>query len=143
MSTEGNKALVRRLYEGGWNKGQEVEAYSEVCSQDIVQHASGVYAFTGLEPALQVVRALRSAFPDANITIEDMVGEGDKLALYFTLRGTHQGEYLGIPATGKQIVFQDIAIFRFADGKVAEFWSVMDPMAIPRQLGADRLPGQE
>jgi steroid delta-isomerase-like uncharacterized protein len=84
----------------------------------------------------QVIAAYRAAFPDVHITIEDLVSEGDKVAERWTMRGTHKGEFAGIPATGKQVTSTGLVIVRIADGKVAEIWGASDQLGLMRQLGA-------
>jgi hypothetical protein len=74
-------------------------------------------------------------FPDLHPTVEDLIAEGDKVVARPTIRGAHQGEYLGLPPTGKQVAFAAIAIFRVADGKIAESWILRDELSILQQLG--------
>lgn len=79
---------------------------------------------------------MRAAFPDARFTIEDMIAEDDKLADRYTISGTHQQPFLGIPATGKRIHLTGITIVRIADGKITERWAVTDQLGLLQQLGA-------
>lgn len=83
-----------------------------------------------------------AAFPDFHATIEDMVAEGDKVVVRVTATGTHQGDFMGIPATGKPFKYQEIHIARIADGKMAEHWGVEDTLGMLQQLGVVQLPGQ-
>ena len=78
---------------------------------------------------------LRQAFPDLQVTVEDVIAEGDKVVARNTVTGTHQGEYLGLPPTGRSIAYNEIFIFRFANGRIAETWGVVDVFSQLRQLG--------
>ena len=79
---------------------------------------------------------LRQAFPDARLTIEDILTDGDKLADRYTISGTHAQPFLGIPATGRKIHLAGISIVRIAGGKIGERWAVTDQLGLLRQLGA-------
>ena len=75
-------------------------------------------------------------FPDLHRTIDDLVAEGDKVVVRQTIRGTHRGEYLGVPPTGKPVTFTAVAIFRLADGRIVESWILRDDLSILQQLSA-------
>src|SRR5215207_5498285 len=83
-----------------------------------------------------------AGLPDLQVTIEELVAEGDKVAVRRSYAGTHRGELLGIPATGKQVRISGISIFRLAGGKIAEHWEQLDRLALMQQLGALPTPGQ-
>jgi predicted ester cyclase len=85
----------------------------------------------------------RAAFPDGSMTIEDMIAEGDKVVTRKSYRGTHQGEFLSIPPTGRQIRVGLIDIMRIVDGKVVEHWNVGDDLGMLQQLGALPALGKE
>ncbi len=85
---------------------------------------------------------MRNAFPDIHVALDDELAVGDKAVVRFTISGTQQGEYLGIPATGKKVAFSGITIYRFAGGKIAEFWMQVDSMGMMQQLGVLPVPGQ-
>jgi steroid delta-isomerase-like uncharacterized protein len=91
---------------------------------------------TGPELAKEVFRTLLRAYPDLHITVEDLIEEGDKLVTRNTVTGTHQGEYMGVPPTGKSVTYSEIFIARFADGRIAESWGVVDALTQMQQLGA-------
>ena len=78
----------------------------------------------------------RTSFPDWTEHIEDIIAEGDRVVTRWTSRGTHQGEFEGIAPTGKQVTVAEVAIFRIANGKIAEQWGFPDIMALLRQVGA-------
>lgn len=131
MSTEENKAVVRRIFEEVWNKGNLVVA-GELMAD--VLHFAG-QDFKGPENLKQMVAMTRTAFPDGHTKIEDMVAEGDKVVCRITFTGTHKGEYMGIAPTGKQVTMIGIAISRFAGGKEAEVWAIEDTLGMMQQLG--------
>jgi steroid delta-isomerase-like uncharacterized protein len=87
----------------------------------------------------EVFGRLHQAFPDLHVTIEDMIAEGEKVVARNTVTGTHQGEYMGVAPTGTFISYNEVFICRFANGKIAETWGIVDVLSQLRQLGA--LPG--
>lgn len=90
---------------------------------------------TGAEKLKQVWRVLLQAFPDLQLDVEDLIGEDDKVVARIVVTGTHRGEYMGLAPTGKCIAYDEIFIFRFADGRVVETWGVVDVLAQMKQLG--------
>jgi steroid delta-isomerase-like uncharacterized protein len=78
---------------------------------------------------------LLEAFPDLHLTVEDMIAEGDKVVVRNTVTGTHRGEYMGLPPTGKSVTYDEIFIFRFVNGRIAETWGVVDVLSQMKQLG--------
>jgi steroid delta-isomerase-like uncharacterized protein len=90
---------------------------------------------TGRDKLKEVFGKLLRAFPDLQVTIEDLIAEGDKVVARNSVTGTHQGDYMGIPPTGKSVTYNEIFIFRFVNGRVAETWGVVDVFAQMRQLG--------
>ena len=133
MSTQANKAIVRRLIEEAWNQGN-LDVIDELVSPHYVLHIDAPGP-GGREGYKQDVVIHRSAFPDLQFTIDDMVAEGDKVVLRATLRGTHQGEYIGIPPTGKAITLTAISIRRIANGQIAEEWVELNMLGLMQQLG--------
>jgi|ERR671910_1508051 steroid delta-isomerase-like uncharacterized protein len=95
---------------------------------------------TGAQLLKEVFARLHCAYPDLHITIEDLIEEGDKVVMRNTVTGTHQGEYMGIPATGKPVTYNEIFIFRFEGGQIVETWGVVDVLSQMRQLGV--IPAQ-
>ncbi len=91
---------------------------------------------TGTQAIKEVFAQLHRAFPDLHVTVEDLIEEGDRVVGRNSVRGTHQGEYMGLSPTGNQVSYNEIIIFRFADGRIAETWGVVDVLAQMRQLGA-------
>jgi steroid delta-isomerase-like uncharacterized protein len=136
MSTEENKAVVRRVFEE-WNKGKRaaIATVDELFAPDFVFHGTGVFPDIDLADLKQFYSALWTPFPNVHFTIEDQIAEGDKVVTRFTFRGTHQGEFMGIPPTGKQVRFTGIEINRIKDGKPVEVWANRDELGLLRQLG--------
>ena len=135
---EANKALVRRYVEE-IQSGHSLDAIADVFAEDFIDHtASGGGAFVGGIEGLQKGYAtFLEAFPDLHATIEDLIAEGDKVVAYKTLRGTHAGDWLGIPASGNSVEFKIVSIYRIIDNKLAEFWGLQDEMALRNQLSGD------
>jgi hypothetical protein len=90
---------------------------------------------TGAAALKEVFGMLHRVFPDLQVSVEDMVAEGDKVAGRNSVTGTHQGEYMGIRPTGASVTYNEIFIFRFEDGRIAETWGVVDVLSQLRQLG--------
>ena len=90
---------------------------------------------TGAEALKQVWAVLLRAFPDLHLTVEDLIGEADKVVARIVVTGTHLGEYMGLEPSGKSIAYDEIFIFRFADGRVVETWGVVDVFSQMKQLG--------
>lgn len=140
MSTEQNKALARQMIEEIFNRG-DLSRVDEFLAPDFVEREElppGVPP--GREGVKQLTAMLRSAFPDFKATIDDLVAEGDKVVILQTWRGTHRGEFMGIPPTGRSVSFQVIDTMRIAGGKIVEHWGLMDSMGLMQQLGAIPAP---
>ena len=90
---------------------------------------------TGADVLKQVWAVLLRAFPDLHLTVEDLIGEEDKVVARIVVTGTHLGDYMGIEPTGKSIAYEEIFIFRFANGRVVETWGVVDAFSQMKQLG--------
>lgn len=120
-NTEKNKALARRFYEEIWELG-DMAVVDEI------------WAVGPVEKEKKNVTGFRTSFPDIHFTIEDEIAEGDRVAVRWTMRGTHKGEFAGIPATGKQVTVEGMHFWRVADGKLAEEWLSMDWGDLMKQL---------
>ena len=134
MSTEENKAVLRRNCEEAFNKG-DLAVADENIANNYVYHGSGGLEFKGPEGFKQFITMLRTAFPDLHVTVGDMFAEGDKVAHRLILRGTHKGELMGIAPTGKQVTLSANVISRFAGGKEVEAWSNLDDLGMMQQMG--------
>jgi steroid delta-isomerase-like uncharacterized protein len=133
VSTEGNKALVRRTYDV-INK-RNLKAIDELVDPNYVGHIPAFPPVQGIEGLQQVFSTYLTAFPDMMATIEDLIAEGDKVAARLTFRGTHTGPMMGIPSTSKQVTILAMNIFRVANGKLVEQWVNSDDLGLMQQLG--------
>ncbi len=133
MSTEENKAINHRAYEEGLNQ-RNLAIFDELCTPDFVAHPSS-RTIQGLESYKQFLSMYLTAFPDLHFTIEDEIAEGDKVVIRYTLRGTHKGDLVGIPPTGKQVTQTGVSIVRLANGKGVEIWLNADDLGMLQQLG--------
>jgi steroid delta-isomerase-like uncharacterized protein len=132
--SEENKALARRAWEEVFNQ-RDLDALDEFYAADAVWHQPD-QDLQGLEEVKQWLARPFEAFPDLNVTIEDVIAEGDKVVIRYTSRGTHQGETGGLgPPTGRQIELEGIAIQRFEGDKIVEFWDRFDSLSLLQQLG--------
>jgi steroid delta-isomerase-like uncharacterized protein len=134
MSTEENKAMIRRVWEEAFNKG-DLAIVNEIQAPNYVYRGPGGQELKGPEGFKQLVTMFHTAFPDLHATVDDMFAEGDKVAHRTTMRGTHNGDLMGIAPTGKQVTVSATVISRFAGGKEVEAWSNIDMLAMMQQLG--------
>ncbi len=135
---EANKAVVQRYIDDIQN-GHSLDAISDVFAEDFVDHtASGGGAFVGgIEGLKQGYASFLRAFPDLHATVEALIAEGDKVVAYKTLRGTHSDEWLGVPATGREVEFKIISIYKIKDEKLSEFWGLQDERSLRQQLAGN------
>ena len=130
-----NKAVMRRTYEELFSQGN-LDVIDELLADDFVEHEE---LPPGIPPGKDAPRALvsmmRSAFPDFRATVEEMLEDGDKVIVRARFSGTHEGEFMGIPATGKKFDIAVIDILEFRDGKGVAHWGVMDMAGMMQQLG--------
>jgi len=132
---ERNKELVHRMTEEVWNKGN-LELMDELFSTDFVRHFLPDGSETkSLDRLRDHIRNHRKAFPDWTERIEQIVAEGDFVAIHFTSTGTNKGSFLGNPPTGKQIHTNEMSIFRIVDGEIVEQWLLPDLLSLNQQLG--------
>ncbi len=141
MSVEENKTIERHYMEEVWTKGN-LAAVDELVATNYVDHTPMPDVSPDLQGLKQFVTVITTAFPDWHPTIEDMIAEGDKVVVRFTGSGTHKGEFMGIPPTGKQLTMKAIAIHRIAGGKIVENWLQADMLGMMQQLGVVPPPGQ-
>jgi len=134
MSAEDSKKLVRRLIEEDLNTGNPAAA-DVIVASDFFDHTNPPQWQHGLEGHKQVLAYFRSAFPDVKWTIEDMIAEGDKVMVRLLWQGTHDGDFFGIPPTGKKVSVMGTHLLRVANGKIAEHWGNDDDLGLMRQLG--------
>jgi steroid delta-isomerase-like uncharacterized protein len=134
MPTEEIKRIMRRALDI-WNSG-DLSALDDIIAPGIVMHLRGRADVTGLEAYRSYNVTLREAIPDQQWALEDLLAEGDKAVLVWTLRGTHQGQLSGVAPTGKQVAVTGISVYRIADGKLAEIWVQSDTLGLLQQIGA-------
>jgi len=140
MSAEENKALVRRYVEEFVDRSN-FDLSDEIFAPNFLRYDADPDQMSGVEDLKHFFAMLHSGFPGFQSTIEDLFAEGDKVVLRFTFHGTHQGEFMGIGPTGKQVTMAGIDIFRIADGKIVELWNQEDVLGMMQQLDAIPEPG--
>jgi steroid delta-isomerase-like uncharacterized protein len=139
MSTEANKAIIRRLVEKFWNKG-DAQVLDEVFAQNFLDHSGFSEPGSGQEGIKQAISGYRAAFSENTVSLDNLIAEGDKVVWRWTHRGVHSGPVMNIPATGKPINLTGITIDRFAGSQVVERWSQADSMGLMQQLGLTPTP---
>jgi steroid delta-isomerase-like uncharacterized protein len=132
--SEANKALIRRWFDEVWTKGS-VDAIDELMSTSAVICGLGE-DFCGPDGFKPFHAAYRAAFPDVEIHVDDVVAEGDMVAARWSGSGTHRGDALGFPATGKRVEFRGMVFARVEDGKLVAGWNNFDQLGMLQQLGA-------
>jgi steroid delta-isomerase-like uncharacterized protein len=132
-----NKAIFKRVLDASNSHDEELIAKTidEVFEPDVLMGTPLPIQATGTQAIKEVFATLHRAFPDLHIKVEDVIAEGDKVVSRHTVTGTHQGEYMGLPPTGRSVTYNEIFILRFADGRIAETWGVVDVLSQMRQLG--------
>jgi steroid delta-isomerase-like uncharacterized protein len=137
-----NKALARRFAEEAWGK-RNVAVVDELVAPDfIVSYPILPEVVRGREAFKQLLAQFHAALPDIRVTIEDSIAEGDQVVLRWTAQGTHQGDLLGIPATGKSVRWTGVSVYRIVDGKILEERGEEDALGLLRQLGVSPAPPQ-
>jgi steroid delta-isomerase-like uncharacterized protein len=140
MSIERNKAVVHRLFDEVWNTGR-LDAIEELYAVDyVVDYRPYAPLRRGHDAIKDMVRRAYVAFPDFHEELQEMIAEGDKVVVRFTITGTQLGQWGPLPPTGKPVSFEEIVILRFVDGKVAEQRGLPDNLAALRQLGVVPTP---
>ena len=134
MSTEQMKAADERFCEKALNQ-QNLAEFDQFFGPTLVDHALPPNLPPNRDGRKMFISVIFAAFPDFRVLIEDMVAEGDKLVTRWSATGTHQGEMMGIPPTGKSVTVTGIAIDRFEEGQSVKHWEVFDQMGLMQQLG--------
>jgi len=116
------------------NKGN-MQAVDELIAPNFVEHNPFPGQAPGVEGLKQAMVALRQAFPDLHVTVDEMLSDGDKVVIRTTMKGTHKGNFMNIPATGKQMSVEGIDILRISNGRAVEHWGVTDNLTMMQQLG--------
>ena len=134
--SEANKAIIRRLYDEVWNKGN-FDVALEVFSDDYLRHdLRPSPAQPGAAGQRKVAADFRAAFPDLTTTVELVLGDGDLVAARWTMDGTNTGPWGDQPPTGRHVRFSGVNIFRLAGGRVVEVWNHRDDLGVQQQLQA-------
>lgn len=128
------KELQRRFTNQVFNEGN-LDVIDELIAEEYVGHNPGGEEIQGREEFKEFVRMYRAAFPDLEVTTEDIFAEGNKTVTRYTLTGTHEGELMGIPPTGETVEIETMGISRWEDGQGVEHWSQVDMMGLMEQLG--------
>ena len=137
MSADRNRELIRRIFEDVWNGTSQAE---DVLAE-VPEHATFHYRTASIETGRDSLRDLvgewRSAFPDLEFEVHDLVAEGDIVAVRLTYRGTHLGSWRGLEPTGRAIEVGEMMFFRFADGVLVEMWELDDHATMTAQLSGE------
>ena len=139
-SIEENKRIARRFPEDVATAG-DLDLIDEICAEDVVDH-SPLGEVRGRDALKEQLAGMRAAVTDFSATVEDAIAEGDTVAMRVTLRGTHTGEFMGIPATGNEYEVENMVFTRIEDGQIVERWVLPDMLSMMQQLGVVEAPGE-
>ncbi len=147
MSThEQNKEIVQRIFNEFW-RGGNTNVLDQLLAPDVTNHDLSKEPISGRNPYKEWATGFRqvtgTGFPDLDIALDAIIAEGDLVAKRWTFRGTHTGEYMGIPASGKQVVMAGITMYRLQGGQVRETWWTYDALGMMQQLGAIPAPAEQ
>ena len=136
MLTEQLKVMDRRFYQEVWSQGK-LDVLDKLMAATFVDHdkPNPTDILEGLEHAKHTIMEYRSAFPDVHFTVEDQIAEGEMVVTRWTARGTHTGEFRGVPPTGKRAMTTGISITRVVSGKFVEGCTIYDALGLLQQLG--------
>lgn len=142
MSADAYRAVVQRLFDEVWEQG-DITAIDEIFAPEYIDHGAppGI-PNRGPKNHKRLLAMLRSAFPDISNTLEEVIVEENKAAFRNTLRGTHQGPFMGIAPTGRSFVQGQVHIVRFSGDKMVEHWAARDDLGMMQQLGVIPTPEQ-
>lgn len=127
-----HETVVRRFFDQLWNAG-DLGCADEVLSPGHVHHI-GDYRMEGPDEVAATVARFRTAFPDLHFALEDVVSDGDRVVVRWTATGTHQGEFVGVPATGRHARWTGIDLVRLEEGRIVELWASADGAGLFEQL---------
>ena len=140
MNNEDNKSVVTHFIDGLFSRG-DLSAVDSYLADDFVNHDPPLGAAADREGMRSAGALFRSAFSDWHSDVHLLIAEGDIVAEHFTARGTHDGEIMGVAATGRQVCLRGINIFRVRDGLITERWGRLDDLGFLQQLGVVPTPG--
>jgi steroid delta-isomerase-like uncharacterized protein len=134
MSTQEREIVVLRWIEA-WNL-QDLDASAELLEPEFVRHDANLPDVVGPQAQRAFLAGVFRSFPDIRVDPQQIIAQGDLVAVRLTVQGTHRGEFLGVPATGQEVKIQSVDVFRVPDSKIAEQWVLMDALGLMQQLGA-------
>jgi steroid delta-isomerase-like uncharacterized protein len=133
MAAQESKVLVRRFIDEVFVKGN-ADAVEKLVTTDFTPHSWGRMP-PGIEPLKEAIKRVHAGLSDVSMKIEDVIAEEDKVAVRLTARGRHTGEFMGLPASGKDYTISETHIFHMRDGRISEHWRDADMLGLLRQLG--------
>lgn len=133
MTSEQNEAVAHRWHLEMCQEGK-TELADQILTPDVTIHGNG-QEFKGVDVAKQIAPTFKTGFSDLRITHHEAIASGDRVAILWTADGTHDGDYLGVPASGQRVHFEGIDLFHLQDGKIAEMWIEFDNLGMMQQLG--------
>lgn len=135
LAVEEHKAVILRAYEEIWNR-RDWSVAKEILADDLVVHTpTHPEPLRGPDGFKELWSELHTAYPDFHISVDDILGEGDKVATRFTMTGTNTGPHMGMPPTGRLVTIKEFAVYHFRGGRINEAWFMMDTTSVGRQLG--------
>ncbi|MEP6995467.1 MAG: ester cyclase [Acidobacteriota bacterium] len=134
MSTERNKALIRRLFDEVLNGGK-LGLLDQLVGSSYVEHNPVANQAAGGAGVRVKIEAMKAAFPDLRFTLEELIAEGEIVAARYYWRGTHKGTFLGIAPTGRRLSVRGMDFYRLEDGRLIEHWEIVDEFGMLSQLG--------
>lgn len=135
MTLEENKAIVRRYLDEAWNRGN-ITILDELMAPDYKRYVGTSGGYLDREGQKQRIAGFHKALANLQLTLDDMLAEGDEVTIRIHVTGTHRDTLVGVPATGKDVVVAAVDILRLVDGSVVEHWGVMDTYGLLQQLSA-------
>ena len=142
MATDDNKEIVRRMIEEGYNEGN-LDLADELVADVIVMHEAGTEEpIRGPDGVKEFFESYKTAFPDSELEIEELVAEGETVVVRWTATGTHEGDLMGIEPTGNEVRIMGMEMHHVRDGKLQEGWELFDGLTMLAQLGVDSMPGE-
>lgn len=141
VNAEEHRAMFERWFEELWNK-KNYAITQELVHPDFTAHGAGGQDIKqGPDGVAEMVRTWHAAFPDGRMTMDDIITEGEYSVIRMTFRGTHEGDFYGVPASGKEVEVTSIGIDRVVDGKITEGWGELNMLGMMQQMGAMPAPG--
>ena len=133
MSGENNEIVERFEAAFGAN---DVATIDELCDPGLVDHNPAPEQKPGLAGFKDTIAMYKLTLPDSEVTVQHVVGEGDLVATHWTVTGTHQAEFFGVPATGRKVTVEGMNVYRLAGGRITDVWTQFDALGLMGQLGA-------